>query len=118
MFASPIFLICLCRFLQTFSLDFEKSIDGSGDIVDTSELSGGAKINKIFHERFPYELVKVSCKPSTTNDRCVPSTHFAAMKPVKLATTTFIPIRTDGLTCIVPRPEYLLGVWWFFSGWG
>ena len=24
-----------------------------------SELTGGAKINKIFHERFPFELVKV-----------------------------------------------------------
>ena len=23
------------------------------------ELSGGAKINRIFHERFPFELVKV-----------------------------------------------------------
>ncbi|KAF3844115.1 hypothetical protein F7725_016163 [Dissostichus mawsoni] len=28
--------------------------------VDTSNLSGGAKINRIFHERFPFELVKVS----------------------------------------------------------
>lgn len=29
-----------------------------------SELTGGAKISKIFHERFPFELVKVSiyCK--------------------------------------------------------
>ena len=25
-----------------------------------TELSGGAKINRIFHERFPFELVKVS----------------------------------------------------------
>ncbi|XP_065197637.1 dynamin-1-like [Sycon ciliatum] len=49
----------MLTFLQTFSLDFEKSIEGSGDLVDTSELSGGAKINKIFHERFPYELVKM-----------------------------------------------------------
>ena len=23
------------------------------------ELSGGAKINRIFHERFPFELVKI-----------------------------------------------------------
>uniref|UniRef100_A0A8B9TJ05 dynamin GTPase n=1 Tax=Anas platyrhynchos TaxID=8839 RepID=A0A8B9TJ05_ANAPL len=31
----------------------------SGDQVDTLELSGGAKINRIFHERFPFELVKM-----------------------------------------------------------
>lgn len=34
-------------------------IEGSGDQVDTVQLSGGAKINRIFHERFPFELVKV-----------------------------------------------------------
>lgn len=45
--------------VQQFSVDFEKRIEGSGDQVDTLELSGGAKINRIFHERFPFELVKV-----------------------------------------------------------
>lgn len=45
--------------VQQFSVDFEKRIEGSGDQVDTVELSGGAKINRIFHERFPFELVKV-----------------------------------------------------------
>ena len=45
--------------VQQFSADFEKAIEGSGDSIDTKELSGGAKINRIFHERFPYELVKV-----------------------------------------------------------
>uniref|UniRef100_A0A7N5ZRD0 Interferon-induced GTP-binding protein Mx n=1 Tax=Anabas testudineus TaxID=64144 RepID=A0A7N5ZRD0_ANATE len=44
--------------VQQFSVDFEKRIEGSGDQVDTVELSGGAKINRIFHERFPFELVK------------------------------------------------------------
>lgn len=34
-------------------------IEGSGDQVDTVQLSGGAKINRIFHERFPFELSKV-----------------------------------------------------------
>ena len=29
------------------------------DQVNTTQLSGGAKINRIFHERFPFELVKV-----------------------------------------------------------
>jgi len=48
------------RMVQQFGVDFEKCIEGSGDQVDTSNLSGGAKINRIFHERFPYELVRVS----------------------------------------------------------
>lgn len=48
------------RMVQQFGVDFEKRIEGSGDQVDTNELSGGAKINRIFHERFPFELVKVS----------------------------------------------------------
>ena len=47
--------------IQQFNTDFEKSIEGSGDAIDTKELSGGARINRIFHERFPYELVKVHC---------------------------------------------------------
>jgi len=46
--------------VQQFAVDFEKRIEGSGDQVDTYELSGGAKINRIFHERFPFELVKVN----------------------------------------------------------
>lgn len=46
--------------VQQFAVDFEKCIEGSGDQVDTSNLSGGAKINRIFHERFPFELVKVT----------------------------------------------------------
>ncbi|KAJ8279000.1 hypothetical protein COCON_G00060660 [Conger conger] len=49
----------LLQMVQQFSVDFEKRIEGSGDQVDTVELSGGAKINRIFHERFPFELVKM-----------------------------------------------------------
>ncbi|KAM3876011.1 dynamin 3a isoform 2-T2 [Diretmus argenteus] len=49
----------LLQLIQRFAVDFEKVIEGSGDKVDTMELSGGAKINRIFHERFPYELVKI-----------------------------------------------------------
>uniref|UniRef100_A0AAZ3PZY2 Dynamin stalk domain-containing protein n=1 Tax=Oncorhynchus tshawytscha TaxID=74940 RepID=A0AAZ3PZY2_ONCTS len=45
--------------VQQFGVDFEKRIEGSGDQVDTAELSGGARINRIFHERFPFELVKM-----------------------------------------------------------
>lgn len=54
-------ILCLYSFrmIQQFNADFDKAIEGSGDEIDTKELSGGAKINRIFHERFPYELVKV-----------------------------------------------------------
>ena len=38
--------------------DFERSIEGTG-FVDTSELSKGVRINKIFTERFPYEIFKM-----------------------------------------------------------
>ncbi|KAK1802651.1 hypothetical protein P4O66_004294 [Electrophorus voltai] len=50
----------LLQMVQQFGVDFEKRIEGSGDQVDTLELSGGARINRIFHERFPFELVKVT----------------------------------------------------------
>jgi len=48
-----------CRMITTFGQDLEKSIEGAGSEISTKELSGGAKINRIFHERFPFELVKV-----------------------------------------------------------
>lgn len=47
------------RMCTQFGGDFEKSIEGSGAEISTLELSGGARINRIFHERFPFELVKV-----------------------------------------------------------
>lgn len=56
---APSFPIFPPRMVQQFGVDFEKRIEGSGDQVDTLELSGGARINRIFHERFPFELVKV-----------------------------------------------------------
>ncbi|XP_033827682.1 dynamin-3 isoform X1 [Periophthalmus magnuspinnatus] len=49
----------LLQMVQQFGVDFEKCIEGSGDQVDTKELSGGAKINRIFHERFPFELIRI-----------------------------------------------------------
>ncbi|NWS78508.1 DYN2 protein, partial [Crotophaga sulcirostris] len=55
----------LLQMVQQFGVDFEKRIEGSGDQVDTLELSGGARINRIFHERFPFELVKVKEDPGT-----------------------------------------------------
>uniref|UniRef100_A0A3B5QN49 Interferon-induced GTP-binding protein Mx n=1 Tax=Xiphophorus maculatus TaxID=8083 RepID=A0A3B5QN49_XIPMA len=53
----------LLQMVQQFSVDFEKCIEGSGDQIDTAELSGGARINRIFHERFPFELVKLAQYP-------------------------------------------------------
>jgi hypothetical protein len=49
--------------IQQFSVDFEKFIEGNtmGEI-NTMELSGGARINRVFHERFPFEIVKVWCE--------------------------------------------------------
>ncbi|CAE1291546.1 DNM1_3 [Acanthosepion pharaonis] len=47
------------RMVQQFSVDFDKNIEGTGSEINVNELSGGAKINRIFHERFPFELVKV-----------------------------------------------------------
>ncbi|XP_032883951.1 dynamin-3 isoform X2 [Amblyraja radiata] len=49
----------LLLMVKQFSVDFDKKIEGSGNQVDTVELSGGARINKVFHERFPFELVKM-----------------------------------------------------------
>ena len=45
--------------LHDISKDFEKAISGDSDDVNLGELSGGAKINRIFNERFPFELVKI-----------------------------------------------------------
>ena len=49
----------LFRMLTDFGNDLIRSIEGSGTEVSTTELSGGAKINRIFHERFPFEIIKV-----------------------------------------------------------
>ena len=53
----------MLQMIQHFSTDFERSIEGSGhggnETVNTTELSGGARINRILHERFPFEMVKV-----------------------------------------------------------
>lgn len=49
----------MMQMVQTFGVDFEKDIEGSGDQISMKELSGGAKINRIFYERFPFELVKM-----------------------------------------------------------
>ena len=52
--------------MTTFSQELEKSIEGAGSEIDTRELSGGARINRIFHERFPFELVRVGNSYNTS----------------------------------------------------
>ncbi|XP_073333204.1 dynamin 3a isoform X2 [Pagrus major] len=54
----------LLQSVQHLAADFEKLIEGSGDIVDTVNLSGGARINRIFHEHFPYQLIKLESDES------------------------------------------------------
>lgn len=46
--------------IQQLQNDFERAIEGSGSAaINTNELSGGARINRLFHERFPYEIVRM-----------------------------------------------------------
>ncbi|CAI4226324.1 unnamed protein product [Auanema sp. JU1783] len=50
----------LMQMVQNFTQDVERSIEGSSSAaVSTQELSGGAKIKRLFHERFPFEIVKM-----------------------------------------------------------
>lgn len=52
----------MLQMIQQLQSDFERTIEGSGSaLVNTLELSGGAKINRIFHERLRFEIVKMSC---------------------------------------------------------
>lgn len=51
---------CIFRMIQQLQSDFERTIEGSGSAqINTMELSGGAKMNRLFHERFPFEIVKM-----------------------------------------------------------
>nr|XP_022919394.1 dynamin isoform X4 [Onthophagus taurus] len=50
----------MLQMIQQLQGDFERTIEGSGSAqINTMELSGGAKINRLFHERFPFEIVKM-----------------------------------------------------------
>ncbi|XP_032594381.1 dynamin isoform X5 [Drosophila grimshawi] len=52
----------MLQMIQKLQSDFERTIEGSGSaLVNTNELSGGAKINRIFHERLRFEIVKMAC---------------------------------------------------------
>ena len=60
LFALITLTIWFYRSIQQLQQDFERCIEGSGSAaVNTLELSGGAKINRLFHERFPYEIVRM-----------------------------------------------------------
>lgn len=50
----------MLQMIQLMQSDFERAIEGTGSSnINTMELSGGAKINRLFHERFPFEIVKM-----------------------------------------------------------
>jgi len=50
----------MLQMIHQLQQDFECAVDGSGRApVNTQELSGGAKINRLFHERFPYDIVRM-----------------------------------------------------------
>ncbi|XP_074025555.1 dynamin-1 shibire isoform X3 [Leptinotarsa decemlineata] len=50
----------MLQMIQQLQVDFDRTIEGSGSAqINTMELSGGAKINRLFHERFPFEIVKM-----------------------------------------------------------
>ena len=50
----------MLQMVQHLQQDFDSAIEGGGtDGVNTMELSGGAKISRLFHERFPYEIVRM-----------------------------------------------------------
>lgn len=52
----------MLQMIQSLQNDFERAIEGSGNSdINTAELSGGARINRLFHERFPFEIVKMEC---------------------------------------------------------
>ena len=50
----------LMQMIQQLQHDFERSVLGrDSEDVNTQELSSGAKINRLFHEKFPFEMAKM-----------------------------------------------------------
>eukprot|EP00048_Salpingoeca_helianthica_P014511 m.222047 g.222047 ORF g.222047 m.222047 type:complete len:832 (+) comp15947_c0_seq1:403-2898(+) len=49
----------MVQMVNNLSNLMQKNIEGSGDTVSMKELSGGARIARIFHERFPFEVAKM-----------------------------------------------------------
>ncbi|CAH8479627.1 unnamed protein product [Heterobilharzia americana] len=55
----------LLQMVQSFEAEFSQNIDGHVAEVDTQTLSGGAEINRVFHERFRYDLLKIEFDEKT-----------------------------------------------------
>eukprot|EP00730_Choanoeca_flexa_P008456 TRINITY_DN12490_c0_g1_i10.p1 TRINITY_DN12490_c0_g1~~TRINITY_DN12490_c0_g1_i10.p1 ORF type:complete len:834 (+),score=256.81 TRINITY_DN12490_c0_g1_i10:128-2629(+) len=55
----------MVQMVNSFGNNFEKRIEGSGDAVNVERLSGGARIARVFHERFPFEIVKMEVDERT-----------------------------------------------------
>lgn len=50
----------MLQLIQQLKNDLERSIDGAtSNEINTNELSGGARINRIFHELLPYNIQKM-----------------------------------------------------------
>ena len=50
----------LLSIVHDIYVDYERAINGAGRAeLNTHEVGAGAKINRIFNERFPLELVKI-----------------------------------------------------------
>jgi dynamin GTPase len=82
--------------IQQIQQNFERSIEGSGSgNVNTLELSGGAKINRLFHERFPYEIVRVECDEKRLRREIA----FTIMNIHGVRSSQFIPDKAFDLVC-------------------
>jgi len=73
--------------INSFASDFHMSIEGSGTNIEMMQLSGGAKINRIFHEKFPFELVKIECDEKAMRKQI----HFAIRNIHGIKTGLFTP---------------------------
>eukprot|EP00039_Didymoeca_costata_P012952 m.189725 g.189725 ORF g.189725 m.189725 type:complete len:832 (-) comp15632_c0_seq13:173-2668(-) len=49
----------LVKMVNSIGSEIEESIEGSKDNPNLTKLSGGARIAKVFNERFPYELARM-----------------------------------------------------------
>lgn len=58
----------LLQMVQSFESEFLQNIDGHVASVDIKTLSGGAEINRIFHERFRYDLLKIEFDEKTLRE--------------------------------------------------
>ena len=54
----------MLQMINQFQQKFTEVIEGSGDQVSTDQLSVGAKINRLFHERLPLHIGKSSSSQS------------------------------------------------------